>query len=92
MATAKGTSGLSPTEREILQAEGDTDVGQDGNNFLKYRNKIKNKVHPTLTDGILLLKHCSGAIDIEDFILLHCKDDLVSLNKLTGQLLEKLNH
>lgn len=80
-------TGLSTTERSILQDEGETGIGQDGDNWRKWRFKIKEKARPTIIDSLLIIKHSDGAIDIADYLRLNCRSELIDLRDEINRIL-----
>ena len=87
---ANEKSGLSRKERSILQDEGITGIGQEKDYFKQWRYRIKNKIRPTITDTILLLKHCDW-IDQKEFLQVNCREDLITLKILVQELLSDSN-
>lgn len=81
-------SGLSRTERNVLQDEGETGVGQDGENWRKWSFKIRQKARPTIIDALLIVKHSDGAIDIRDFLVETCREELVELRDEINRIIE----
>ena len=79
MTEADDITGLSKTERSIIQDEGETGIGQENESWRKWRFKIKEKARPTIIDALLIVKHSDGAIDIADYLRLNCRAELVDL-------------
>lgn len=83
---ATHTAGLSKNEREKLQDLGE--VGRLDDSFRVYKHRIKNKIHPTLTDCILLIKY-SKNMDLREYLKTECKEDLLTLmDEITSILTE----
>lgn len=85
MATVDHKSGLSPNEREFLQDCGF--VGRLNDSYRVYRHRIKHKIHPTLTDAILILEY-AHEIELSEIIASTCKDDLLKLQDLITEYLK----
>lgn len=81
-------AGLSKTERSILQDEGETGIGQDGDNWRKWRFKIKEKARPTIIDCLLIVRHSDKAIDIADYLRLNCESELRDLRDEITRILD----
>ena len=77
-------AGLSPNEREFIQDFGE--VGRLNDSFRLYKHRIKHKIHPTLTDAILILKY-SNNVDLLEFVKTDCREDLIILFDLLAKLL-----
>lgn len=80
------TAGLSKNEREFIQDLGE--VGRLNDSFRVYKHRIKHKIHPTLTDAILILKYAYN-VELLDYLKNDCKEDLLTLHDLVTELLTK---
>lgn len=84
-----GTSGLSRRMRQILQDNGDYGEGQE--HYYVWLNRIKKRIPPTLTDAMLILKF-HKSLDLKPFLDQTCKDDLIAIHMLSGDLLKDLGY
>lgn len=84
-----GTSGLSRKMREIIQDNGDYGVGQE--HYYVWLNRIKKRIPPTLIDAMLILKY-HKSLDLKPFLNDVCKDELIAIHRLSGDLLTELGY
>lgn len=84
VAISMAKAGLSRNERHFLQDEGD--VGDLDDDWRVWRSRVKNKIQPTITDTILILKHANN-VDLKDYLLQHCTEDIGELYRLCRDLL-----